>query len=210
MWIHFKFPILFYTPPEGLQIKSNTLLTLGELKCRCCRVEVLFFTKCLLNFWYTLVLFPKRELWALKQAANSFKSSWKLWSVYIPLLSQNSMWFLLYSVKFNTVWNSHKIKALIHEDLCNGFPATFSWICLLKLRDPRALPLPFSKCTLQRKAFETLFLMCCCCCCCWAFQPYAVLSHIIPLWVRWRHWCGLLLLGSLPCISHEDLFGIFS
>lgn len=33
---------------------------------------------------------------------------------------------------------------------------------------------------------------------------YTVLSYIIPLWLWWRHRCGLLLLGCLSCISHEN------
>lgn len=45
----------------------------GNVQCRCCHVEVMFSTKCLLNFWYTLVLFPRRERWTLKPAVFSFK-----------------------------------------------------------------------------------------------------------------------------------------
>lgn len=202
MWIHFQVPNLFSTRLQEQEIKTHTFLTSGEFKCRCCRVEGLFF----FNFFFIiilffpqsacwtfgklLVLFPRREL---QQASTHSLSSLSCGQcIFLSSALQNTVFFVV------VVFFPHTAPKQTHVDLFYGLG--------FLLREDCALLLSFSESTLQRT--ETVLY---CCCCCrrrrrWAFQPYAALSHIIPLWVWWWHWCGLLLLGSLPCISHEDLF----
>lgn len=203
----------------------DSLSTQGGGKCRCHHVGVRFPTKCLLNFRYTLVLFFLGECVTRKTACVcSLLNLWRLHRMtrslgIVQFHVTNINWVLLWCVKKPNKPCSVGVKQpqrVISGGAYYGLFArfhSFPKISPVKLRDPHALSLPFTKCTLQRwPFFETAFLMrCCCCCCycCWSFQPYAVLSHIIPLWLWWQHWCGLLLLGSLSSCSPMRMWCFF-
>lgn len=145
----------------------------------------------LVNFWFS---FPGENFEHFNRLTHSLSSLNCGQCIFLSSTLQNTMFWVVFFPR--------TAPKQTHVDLFYGLS--------FLLREDCALLLSFSESTLQRT--ETVFfslLYCCCCCYCrcrWAFQPYAALSHIIPLWVWWWHWCGLLLLGSLPCISHKDLF----
>lgn len=165
--------------------------SLGVQYCCCCCC-FLSYHKVLVELLRHFDSFPSKELWELQQVADCIKSG----SVSSSTLL-NTKHFIVFA-SFLLLFSN-----IAPKQSCT----LVTWTQFTAQRGLCHFPVRQWEDT-SKKSFS---LCCCCrCCCCWrkccrrwALQPYAVLSHIIPPWLRWRHWCGLVLLVNLPCSSHK-------